>query len=134
MSVIAVLFSFMLIVPHAVEAASMGPKNPTAAANDASVGTVAWSNTGNAYTSNNVYATVPLSLNQVSNYLVISGLNFAIPAATINGIVASVERKEGTAYYMGIKDSSVKLVKNGAIAGTEHASSALWSSTEAVVN
>jgi predicted CxxxxCH...CXXCH cytochrome family protein len=135
MAVIAVFFCLILVFPHSAGAASMGPNSPTSAANNAAVGTVAWTNAGNVFTSNNGYATVALGVNQVSNYLVASGLNFAIPVgATIDGIAVSIERKEGLAYYVSIKDSSVKLVKNGTITGAEHAGSALWSSTEAIVN
>ena len=77
-------------------------KVPTTAANNASVGTVAWTNPGNIYTSDNVYATAALGNNIVSNYLVASGFNFAIPAgSTINGIAVSVERKEGTLHLYG---------------------------------
>ena len=47
MAVIAIFLSFALAIPHSAEADTLGPQNPTSGANDASVGTVAWSNPGN---------------------------------------------------------------------------------------
>jgi len=71
-----------------------------------------------------------LTPTQISNYLVASGMNFAIPPQSIiNGIQVSVTRKEGTSLYGGIKDRSIKIVKNGAITGTEHSAGAIWSTT-----
>ncbi|MBI5073928.1 MAG: hypothetical protein HZB62_01970, partial [Nitrospirae bacterium] len=114
--------------------ATAGPNSPTVAANNATLGTVAWTNPANVYTSNNVYATAVLGNNIKSQYLLVSGFNFAIPAgSTISGIVVSVERKEGMAAFIGIKDNSLRIVKGGVITGTEHAVTTLWGSTETMV-
>ena len=69
---------------------SAGPSSPTSTGNDASIGTVSWSNTGNAVSSNNSYATVA---NATSNYLTLTNFGFAIPGgATIDGIEVSIEK------------------------------------------
>ena len=52
-----------------VEAASSGPNNPATAADDSLVGSITWSNTGNVFTSNDVYATAGLDDNQISHYV-----------------------------------------------------------------
>ena len=111
-----------------------GPNNPASGANNTTLGTVAWSNPGNIVAADSAFATVVLSPSQISNYLVASGMNFAIPPQSIiNGIQVSVLRKEGTSLYGGIKDRSIKIVKNGAITGTEHSTGALWPTTAASV-
>jgi len=76
------------------------------------------------------FATVVLTPDQVSNYLVASGMNYVIPPqSTINGIEVSVTRKEGNSVYGVMQDSSVKIVKNGAITGTEHSAGTTWNTT-----
>jgi hypothetical protein len=94
-------------------------------------GTVAWSNPDNAKVSDNVYATVSTSSNGVtSHYLKATNFSFSIPTgATINGIVAEVEKKKGVLDSSDI-DNSVKLVKGGTISGTDKASSTPWPNTD----
>ena len=69
---------------------SVGPSSATANGNDASVGTVAWSNTAFAMSSDNSYATVA---DATSNYLTLTNFGFAIPGgSTIDGIEISIEK------------------------------------------
>ena len=132
MAVIALILSLTLATPQAAEADTLGPQSPTSGANNATVGTVAWSNPGNIVAADSAFATVALSPSQISNYLVASGMNFAIPPlSTINGIEVSVTRKEGLSNFGFIKDSSIKIVKNGAVTGTEHSAGATWANTTA---
>jgi hypothetical protein len=44
-----------------------------------------------------------------------------------------VERKEGAAYYMGLRDNSVRMVKGGAVVGNDKALTTAWSNTETIV-
>jgi len=74
--------------------ASQGPNSPGTMADDATVGTVAWSNPDNAKISDNVYTTTVLTASDSSHYLVATNFGFAIPTgATINGLLAEVEDK-----------------------------------------
>lgn len=89
--------------------------SPTSCVNLTGVGTVAWTNPGNAMVSDTVYATQgSVKGNIVTNYLKCTGFNFAaIPAgATISGITVYVTRKTngGT-----IRDAFVYLVKAGSV-------------------
>jgi len=98
---------------------SAGPNNGSSFVDDASVGTVAWSNPANAQYSDNVYASVTLNSGIISHYLKATGFGFSIPSnATINGILVEVERKAAAGT---IGDYSVKLVKGGAISGNNKA-------------
>jgi hypothetical protein len=89
-------------------------------ASDATVGTVAWTNPGNAVLSDNVYAvatSIPASTG-VSQYLKLTNWGFSLPAsAVVDGVRCDWERKAQAA--SSLKTNSIKLVKAGAIAGTE---------------
>jgi hypothetical protein len=90
--------------------ASVGPNSAGAGADDASVGTVAWTNPGNIVSSNDSRATA--TLNQVtSHYLAASTFGFSIPAgSSIDGITVEIERSDLSAR---VKDNIVRLYKNG---------------------
>jgi hypothetical protein len=100
-------------------------------------GTVSWSNPGNAVLSddNLTQASVVLSLLASANthYLVAESPGFTIPAgASICGIAVTVERSAGGISLGGsVKDASIKLVKNGVISGTDHASATAWPGSDA---
>jgi hypothetical protein len=104
-----------------------GPNNPASGANNTTVGTVAWTTPGNVSASDNVNATASsLANNTITNYLVATGFNFAVPGgATISGITVTIERRDGgKSSTVSIRDNSVKLVKAGVIAGTDKADTA----------
>jgi hypothetical protein len=121
---------------------STGPTNGSNFANDATVGTLTWSNTANAKTSNNQYATASVSLLALASvnteYLTAENFGFTIPAsATICGIQVDVEYfASGITGLFGvtlgsISDNSVKIIKGGLITGTEHQNGAAWTGTNA---
>ena len=95
---------------------------------------VAWSNPGNIISSNNVYATASLSFtNTLSQALLAQDFGFDISGlATINGIIASFERKASADNY--IKDDDIYLIKNGSIYGNNKSIGAFWSSSEGTVS
>lgn len=108
----------------------VGPLSPATLSDDATVGTVAFSNVANAGLSDDIYATVILLLSQVSHYLKAQGFGFQIPPdAIILGIVVEIERSASLG--ASIQDSSVKLVKAGVIGGTEKASVSNWPTSDA---
>lgn len=106
-------------------------KNPGTTADDNAVGTVAWSDTDNAKTSNDTYATATLTGNVTSHYLKLTNLGFALPAdAVVKGIIVSIERKPTNAAGQSVKDSTIKLVKGGVVSGDNKATTADWTTTE----
>jgi len=108
-----------------------GPNDGSSFANDATVGILTWSNTANAKTSNNQYATVSVPLLALASinteYLAAENFGFTLPAsATICGIQVDVECfASGITGLFGvtlgsISDNSVKIIKGGVVTGTEH--------------
>jgi hypothetical protein len=102
--------------------------SPNTVAEDAAVGTLAWTTPSNAAASDNAYATAnPTGAGQVTRYLKATNFGFAVPAnATILGIVVEIERKELDA-GVNAADSEVKLVKaDGTIGTTNKAAAPEW--------
>lgn len=97
--------------------ADSGANSPGTMADDATVGTVAWSNPDNAKVSDNVYATGLTAIGQ-THYLKATNFGFSIPTgAIINGILVEVEMK-----YVGnndVDDNSIKIVKSNGSFGTQ---------------
>ena len=114
------------------QAASSGPNNGGTFVNDSTVGTVGWLNPLFAQSSDNSYATASLDKNQVTYYLKATGFGFSIPVgATINGIEVDVERNGDRGGK--INDNSVRLVKNGTIAGDEKSAAGVWPSSDTYI-
>jgi hypothetical protein len=90
-----------------------------------------WINMGNAASSDDIYTsygslggTAP----SFTDYLQITGFNFAIPASVIiNGIVIEVERADPN---NRTANNSIRIVKNGVIGTTERSSGAGFSTTD----
>lgn len=100
--------------------ASSGPNSPGTLANDATVGTVAWTNPGNAAASDNVYATAAITGPDFTNYLKATNFGFTIPTGvTINGITVDTEMKRDA---VDIRNVYAKIVKGGVIGTTNLAS------------
>lgn len=109
--------------------ATSGPLFPTTGADDATVGTAAWTNPANITADDGVVATVALGNTVTSHYIKGTGFNFAIPTgATINGITVEVKAHNAEAAGNGDKDSSIKLIKAGTIAGTDKSTGTIWGS------
>lgn len=104
-------------------AVSSGPRSPGTIVDDAAVGTLAWSNPGNAAASDDVRATSPANVNQFqeTHYLKATNFGFALPAgASILGITAEIERSEASTSSNGkIRDKKVRIVKGGTVQSTQ---------------
>lgn len=110
---------------------SAGPRDATTSSNDNSVGNMSWGNLGDICTSNNARcSSTALILGDVTHYLVATGYGFTIPStAVICGITVEVE-KRATGLLESVNDHSVKIVKGGAVVGSEHAKSGVWPSSD----
>lgn len=113
-------------LPSFVFADSSGPNSTGTGADDASVGSLTWTNPGNITSSDDTYATVTIGAAQITHYLMGTNYSFSLPAdATINGILMEVERKCVGAVGQTI-DSSIRIVKGGTISGDEKSAGASW--------
>ena len=98
------------------------PRNPSAGSG--------WTNSSNAYTSNNTYATYAISRSSDSAVLVVSGFGFTIPTtAKILGISVDVERKATAT--SDVRDTNVYLQKTTANVGTDHTYNSYWPTSDA---
>lgn len=109
--------------------------NFSTAANDAAVGTVAWTTPANALTSDDARATSgdtnstanPITI--YSNYLKITDTAALVPGgSTIEGIEVQVERRHNNA---AVVTESIKLVKGGVISGTAKGPGSAWTAADA---
>lgn len=113
--------------------ATAGPSLPTAGANDASVGSTAWTNPGNITANDGTYAVAGVPNGGTSQLLVGTDFDFAIPdGATINGIEVAIERKSGVGTALHI-DLAITLYQAGAVAGDNKADTGTqWLTSDAV--
>lgn len=109
-----------------------GPSAPGTIVSDSTIGVVAWTNPGNAASSDDSYA-VASSLgsgNTTSEYLLCTNFGFSIPAgATIDGITVAVERSATQANRMN--DNEIKIVKGGTIGSENKAIGTSWPTSDA---
>ena len=111
---------------------NVGPNNATSGVNVTGIGTVAWTNPGNALANDNSFATIAVN-NATSNYLQTSGYGFSIPSdATITGILVTIGRFQNTtAGGNDIRDTEVRLLKSGTVTGSNLAVTGTeWPTTE----
>lgn len=115
------LFAFCLLLgTTSAFALTQGPLIPASCANNASIGTKAWSPTTFPAKVN-----LDVNTNEMSNYLVCSGYGFSIPAgSTIDGITVTINR--GASQAGCCQDASVRIVQNGAIGATDRSNAANW--------
>ncbi len=102
-------------------------KFPSDAASDSSVGTVAWSNTGNVFADGGGVASAGTSTDaEISNFLKVTNFGFNIPiSATIQGVVVTIKRRSQTG-TSGMSDNSIKLVIANSYAGTDKSAGEGW--------
>lgn len=97
--------------------AQTGPNSPATAVNNASTGTIAWSNPTNILTSNNSRASITASGN--SNYLFGTNFGFSIASpAIIDGIAVEIEKRENSPSNVAILDGWTNGLTKTVSAGT----------------
>lgn len=110
-----------------------GWQDPNAVVDDASIGTVAWSNPTNAKTSNDAYATAVLGSFAISHYLKATDFHWTplAPNQVVLGIEIRIERKSVLA---GAADYEVRLVKSdGSLCSTNLKLSPGYTNTDTYV-
>lgn len=97
------------------------------------VGDTAWSNLGNAASSNNSYMTAALgSGSKTTQTGLFTNFGFSIPSgATIDGVEVLAERKTSTGTRG--KDQTVSLIKGGTVSGNNKASATAYTTTDVQV-
>lgn len=105
--------------------ASEGPRSPGTVANDAGLGSTAWTNPGNAATENGVYATCTPGPFDSSQYLKATNFGFASVSGTVNGITVEVKRFASAGALIG---TEYRLVIGGTVSGSNLAEGA-WPGT-----
>lgn len=110
-----------------------GPLSPGTVVDDAGVGTVTWSNPGNAAASDDARSEATLtSVDPLSHYLKATNFGFAIPTdATVTGIEVAVERSASN--LTDVRDNRVRIVKANVIGATDRADTATtdWPTADA---
>ena len=105
-------------------------RSPNACESRTGTGSVAWTSPGRATALDGSYATASVD-GTTTNYLWCSGYGFSIPAGSvINGITVNVRRKSSSTSNSGSKDATLRLLKGGAIAGNEGASSTTYTTSD----
>lgn len=109
--------------------ASSGPNSPGTVVSVTDIMLMDWSNPSNAAASDNAYATSAVFMGMNSEYLKATNFGFAISAgATVNGIVAEIEKKSDSA---SVDDGAVRIVKGGTIGSTDKSSVSAWGAADA---
>lgn len=105
---------------------TQGSNSPGTCADDASTGTVAWSNPNNAKVSDNVYTTAVVN-NSTSHWLKTTNFGFSVPtSAVILGIQVEAEAKISSSGWVL---DYVRIVKGGSI-GTENKTLGEYTTTD----
>ncbi|MFA6532445.1 MAG: hypothetical protein WCT22_00430 [Patescibacteria group bacterium] len=117
--VILAVISYILYYPVIINAVSVGPNSPGTTADDATVGSVTWSNPNNSQASDDVYATMSIGFNGRGHYLKATNFGFSLSSsASINGIVVQIEKKQTNSNGGDAVDNSIKIVKSDGTIGT----------------
>jgi MSHA biogenesis protein MshQ len=100
--------------------------NPASCASVTGIGSVAWSNSGNALSSNNAHASASVNAT-ITNYLTCTGYGFSIPTGSrIDGITVDVERKSDRTSNGGSNDAAMRIVKGGTIGTADRSSATVY--------
>ena len=107
-----------------------GPNLPDTAVSDSGMGSVAWTNPGNATADDSSNATCAPGTGNQSEYLWVTGFGFSAigDTDTIDAIQVDIIRSASTSNR--IEDASVRLIIGGSVSGDDKQTDTKWSSTE----
>ncbi|HKO79629.1 MAG TPA: hypothetical protein VJU78_04500, partial [Chitinophagaceae bacterium] len=130
------LFLFILSILSdrtAAQCSVTGARSGSAFSNNTSIGSFAWSGTGNLIFSDNTRAGNGILLGGLgasasTNYIIAQNFGFTIPSgAAVCGIEVTIERRAtGLLIGSSIRDNSIRLIKNNVISGSDLASAVNW--------
>lgn len=112
-----------------------GATSPSTVTNNASTGSLSWSNLSNALTPNGAYASCGTLLGVLgsaqTNYITAWNYGFSIPTtATVCGIEVRIERNAaGLLIGSSVTDKSLYLMNAGTLVGSNYASLTGWTGT-----
>lgn len=110
---------------------SLQTKSPGTVANDATFGSVDWSEPNNAKASDNSYASAVLPSGESSHLLKLTNYGFTLPSGAVPAEVqAQVDRHCTSGKF--VTDGHVRMVKGGAIKTKEKATAVGWPSADAL--
>lgn len=129
------ILRILLLNNMVVAQMSTGPLSGSVFTDDNVIGVYTFGSSGNADASDNNRASASAILSVLSgdtHYLKASGFGFSIPAGClIKGIFVEIEKSASNISLLAtVADNSVRLIKGGAIAGTDHSLSGNWPSSE----
>ncbi|MDO8988724.1 MAG: LamG-like jellyroll fold domain-containing protein [Sideroxyarcus sp.] len=112
--------------------AATATASPATCASVVGIGSVDWSNSTQAVSSDNNRASASVD-GSTTRFLRCTGYGFAIPAgATIDGITVNVERRSSRTDGGGSVDAAMRLVKAGVIGTTDHSTSTTYTTSDVV--
>jgi hypothetical protein len=131
--IVAILIFSFILKPEQTQAQilSQGPNSASATSDCTHVAgaNVDWTNPGNAFSTNDTYATVSVD-GTTSDLLQCVNFGFSIPSgSTITGVVVGIERKSSGTGNGGSNDSNVQLVKGGTAQGANRATTTTYLDT-----
>jgi hypothetical protein len=137
LAVYTAIITSLMASDAAAQCSQTGTISPSSAINDDGSGAFGFSSPASAIFSDNSYATATAVLTLLSgqtDYLKVKGFALSVPAgSTICGIQMKMEKKaSGISILASVSDYRIRLMKNGAILGSNRAKSSSWSSKEAV--
>ena len=108
-----------------------GPRSAGTGSSVNGPGSITWTNPANIITAGSPYGTAVLTANATSEYLQGTNYGFTIPAnAAIEGITVSIRRQSSSnAGGNSVNDVDLNLLKNGAMVGTDKATTTDWPTT-----
>ena len=107
---------------------SAGPASAATAADDATVGTQAWSNPTNIFASDTAYASASFNGTFTTHYLLGTNFSFSIPStATILGIKVEWQKQSSNT----VADNAARIIKGGVIGTTDKSVVGNWPVSEA---
>lgn len=97
----------------------------------AGIGSVAWSNPGDAVSNDDVYASATVD-GTITNYLQCTSYGLSIPTgATIEGITVNVERKSSRTQNGGSQDAAMRIIKGGVVGTVDRSSGTVYTTADA---
>lgn len=130
-------FLLVLSLRSYSQCVAVGPRSCSTTINDAGTGSQAWSNVSNVQLSDNNYTSAGQALGILSSfqthYVKCTNFGFSLPSIVpICGIKVEME-KHCTGLLIGssVVDNNIRIVKNNAIIGTNHALGSTWPTSDA---